>query len=1064
MVVLPYVTLPPTLTGSESGGELRVVYEVSYNRFIKQCSEWKQCRPKCSDPRFCVEADCCKSEERVGGVTCTKYTVYKYVGSAVVEVDLSSGGVSVEVESGGKSWGKSFGSLAEASEFLEGDEALNMSMASFFHIPVVNEGLEGGSLVPGAAVGLRVLGEDVYEGRRVWVIGLKPYGGYKVRRVKSVYDGRELRIYILSRLNPGDYDEIYHFNVSKLRILVDKETGLLLYMEVSADYYSKAWGDQPFPPKWEDIIEDCGNVESEGWVRYRLVAHVSGRRKLGKLCFLLERDLDYSSGSYVTEKLAGLKLLVRKDGAEKTIMLDRDGCVNVTELYFVDKNGNVVVGDYTIVVEKKVGLRNLVKWSWYYKTSHLFPPARIAYRVEEDDNGVRILVLKTVNARVINGLGENVFESSPLDVTGGGRVVLRSVEAWDKMVRYTVYRLLKEAGVPEAKAARLRDLPVYYGQKVDHFTTLWWNQIRLYHDAATTYTFTSANPQLLSEILEGIFHEFGHAVREYVWKDPSLVFRYKMLGGAHASPSKPSKSDWVAFDEGHSDFFAYLAYNYLLGRMYELLDVPTGPIDDYSGREYKGGRYLGDLVEGRIAGLLLRVLYDGNEAKAYSLFLEVSSMSEQITGYKNPYFKTCARPPRTIDEWLTLAYLSLPSRRDLILREAEAYNMFFKNRFPEAKPGGVSGKLIVLYHLDSIMLGLSSWYSPSQDWKDYLGVWEYTLWRIEEGSYFESSDDSYNLLFLDGNVFYVPPNTRLDFRRDYVEVMKGKVMYKSAGSNKWVKVKAKGYSIIRISSVCIVSVGKSVVNFTMIEGRATIRTPRGTTIVLRAGKKLIGSLSGYKIIKAEVSAETPAYEVEFMHLSVDRGEVEYGEKVGVTVEGVPPGQRLVVQAFNANTTEVLTLYNSTADRERVKLEARLSAGENIIYAYTVEEDTPLAESNPEYVLVKPSIVQLQLEVDAETVPVGSKVKVRCRSSREISGVVLYVTSPSGNVSKIEVSGAGDFFEADILLDEEGRWTITAELADPNVRVEKVEQVIVEAKSGAQPGVLDSILPVVVFIV
>ncbi|RLE59882.1 MAG: hypothetical protein DRJ35_04715 [Thermoprotei archaeon] len=1058
MALLVLSQLPLTVVAvPESGRELRVVYEVSYNTYTKRCREWKQCRPDCSDPRFCVKADCCRSEERTGGVMCSDYNVYKYVGSAVVEVVLSKGGVSVRVESDGRTWSREFGSLGDAREFLEGDEALNLTKASFFRFPVVVEDL-GGGFVPDVKVGLRVLGEDIYEGRRVWVVGLEPYDEYKYRFFKSVYDGREIKVYVLSTLTKGDYDEIYHIRVDRLKILVDKETGLLLYMDVNASYYSRAWGSQPFPPNWEDIIEDCGQLEKEASIMYRLVAHISGRKSPGRLCFILERDLDYSTGKYVVEKLAGFEFIVRKNGLEKTVTLDKDGCVNVTELYFVDKNGNIVAGDYTAVVEKKVGLGSLVKWSWYYKTSHLFPPARIAYRVEEEDGGVRLSVLKTINARVSNEFGENIFETAPLDVTGGGKVVLRSVEAWDKMVHYAVYRFLRDAGVSEEQAAKLRDLPIYYGQQVDHFTTLVWNHIKLYHDASLTYYFSSSDPGMLSEMLEGIFHEFGHAAREYLWKDPSIVFRYKMLGGAHASPSKPSKSGWVAFDEGHSNFFAYLAYNYLLDKMYDLLDVPTGEIDDYSGPVYRDKSYLGDLVEGRVAGLLLRILYDGDEAKAYSVFLEVTSMSDQITGFKNPYFGTRARPPRKIDEWLVLAYLYLPTKRDVILREAEAYNMFFQHRLPEAEPGGVSGKIIVLYHLDSLFLGLSTWYSPSHGWKNYLAVWEYTLWRVEDGSYFESDSNSYNLLFLDGNVFYVPPDAKLVFHRDYVEVVKGEVMYQSAGSGKWVKVGAKGYSIIRISSVCVVSVAGDRVNFTMVEGEATIKTPRGT-VVLKAGRKLVGGPEGYDVVDVDVGSESLAYEMKAMYLSVDQKKTKYGEKVILVVEGVPPGQRLVVQAFNTNTTETLTLYNGTTEGGRVELDARLGAGENLVYAYTVEGNVTLAESNPEHVYVKPASVRLELEVDSETVPVGGKVRVKCRSSREIGGVVFHVASPSGNVTRVEVGGTGEVFEAEILLDEEGNWTITVEPADPNVRAEP-RSVVVEAKGGVQPGGFDPTLLVV----
>lgn len=265
----------------------------------------------------------------------------------------------------------------------------------------------------------------------------------------------------------------------------------------------------------------------------------------------------------------------------------------------LDKNGKIIPGKYTIDVDSKVSLPKLIKWNRYYKTSYLFPIVRISYTVGVDKEGFTIKICKAYNARIVNRLGEDIFKNSPLDVTSGGEVRLRTVEAWDKMMRYAVYLFLISAGVSQQTASSIRDIPVYYGQKVDHFKTLWWNQIELYHNASSTYTFSSDKPDRISEILEGIFHEYGHVVREYLWKGPSIVFKHRILGGSYPSPSKPSKTSWVAFDEGHSDFFAYLVYNYMLDNLYDLLDIPIGKIDDYSGAEYKGSKYLGDVVEGR---------------------------------------------------------------------------------------------------------------------------------------------------------------------------------------------------------------------------------------------------------------------------------------------------------------------------------------------------------------------------------------------------------------------------------------------------------------------------------
>lgn len=90
-------------------------------------------------------------------------------------------------------------------------------------------------------------------------------------------------------------------------------------------------------------------------------------------------------------------------------------------------------------------------------------------------------------------------------------------------------------------------------------------------------------------------------------------------------------------------------------------------------------------------------------------------------------------------------------------------------------------------------------------------------------------------------------------------------MYQSSKTGKWVKVKAKGYSIIRIKSLCVIKVKVTLSSFTMIDGEITLYTPRGV-VKLRTGKSLTGSVKSYKISNVDAKKEVLKYKIEKMIL------------------------------------------------------------------------------------------------------------------------------------------------------------------------------------------------------
>ena len=114
----------------------------------------------------------------------------------------------------------------------------------------------------------------------------------------------------------------------------------------------------------------------------------------------------------------------------------------------------------------------------------------------------------------------------------------------------------------------------------------------------TFYTFSSDGS--LRGDIEGLFHEYGHAVRENLWIDPSRYFRWRKLGGAHESVSAPCSSEYVAFDEGHSDMFASMLLQYARSKMQKLYDIPLPKPEMYTSQEFKGidsKKFLSKVVE-----------------------------------------------------------------------------------------------------------------------------------------------------------------------------------------------------------------------------------------------------------------------------------------------------------------------------------------------------------------------------------------------------------------------------------------------------------------------------------
>ncbi|RLE91262.1 MAG: hypothetical protein DRJ46_02620, partial [Thermoprotei archaeon] len=839
------------------------------------------------------------------------------------------------------------------------------------------DSLKMGKLSPGATIEkgtfpLVVVDSGEVNGRQAWVLELRHTQQYEralEEDLKSIlsYDGKTLIIdYVWSSVN--GYHERYVAHVNTLKIYVDKETGIILRININLAFESRGTF---FPRKSGEEVWSCGSMEEKGEVSYSLNVQIIPGHALGLLCVVLEENLDYTNGQWNLKKMSNFEFTIaKKDGKSKTVKLDQSGCINVTELYYTS-GGKPEEGEYVIKMEERVSAVRRIKWKWYYGDYELFPPARLIYTVEADGDRVKITATLAMNMWLTAESGANLFQG-PVDITRGATITLRSVEAWDQLMRYTVYTMLSAAGVPAGKAEQLRNLPVYYGTKVDHFDTLYWNHICLYHPASISYTFSTRNPGNLAEIIEGVFHEYGHAVREYLWKDPSIAFRWFKLGGAHASKTAPTSLP-VAFDEGHSHYFAYLAYKYLVEEHAQLINLPLPPLESYNQPKYTGKmkNHFGDEVEGRVAGFLLEVLGD-NPAQSYRKFLQVVNSISHYTGFDTYVKSGGPRPPRTLNEWTIAAFTMRPELRDKIPAASAKYYTIFHLYLENVEKGGFSGKGAVIRHVS----GGAKWWDPAINYNCSIFNTVLQYYTILPGS--ELTSTGYGLIFIDDIVIYYGPGSKLHFEKNYVELIRGKVMIWWHSANKWFQLKAGKCTIKNLRSTAVVEAGEKV-KITMITGAATIVTPKGV-VTLTAGKQLEAAGSNFQILTVDAEAEALRYEAPSTSIKASATEVEYGQKIALTVE-TPPGNLLIVD-YNLNTTTWRIIYNATTEGI-AKVEATLDLGLHLVFAYTYTLGNIESEAGPVEITVKPAQVDLSLEADKTSAQPGETITLTCTATAPI---------------------------------------------------------------------------------
>ena len=860
---------------------------------------------------------------------------------------------------------------------------------------------------------LKVVGKTTYNGRPVWKLALTSYKLEKKYPASSpnsqwvciwTCSNSKATFIVKEHHTFGGKTHIFYYGYveekfDEFTLLVDIETGLLLYAKIvsSGKYYSG--------PGYKSLSEL--HLDSS-WEYRPLEIKVTLKTPdfYGDIRFTLDKDLDYSKGSFITVPLSSkeIKIIHLDSKKEKVIKLNKDGIVNASELLIKSGKG-FLEGKYKITIEEKS--TSYVKYYWYYKTWDYFPPATIWYTVSKEKSSsgkyfYRIKVLRTYNARVYT-YSSSIFEKSPLDITEGATIKLRTIDAWDKLIRYTIYKFLLDAGVDSRVATTIRNIPLYYGTGQCHYTTVYWQQIKLEHDASTTYSFWS-DKGLVGD-LEGIFHEYGHAVRENVWPDPSLYFRWRKLGGKHGSTYAPCSSEFVAFDEGHSWFFASLVLKYIKSKMASLYDIPLPKVEMYSGNIYKGSKYRGELVEGRIAGYLLNLL-SSDPTKAYSQFLAVVDASKVLPNHV----------VRTIIEWNTLAYKHYPDLRGKIVELCNQYNI--KHFFSSSKTkGSVSGKYIVIIVRSKGEYIRDGKKTPLEQSQIYGAV-------IHEGD--KLTLNHWSMVCFEKVKLFSIHQSQIEFSRNEIKVVKGRILVQTTGHPSWLIIRAgSSYRICDFKSKVLVEVDGGKVTISIYEGSVRVKTPN-KEIVLSKGQQLLAQGSKYNIKNFKVSeanlAQTPS-----VKLTVSPSKTVFGEKVGVKVSTNVLDYRLVVLAYNKELEEGFILLNSTTYSKTTSISTdKLPAGNYTVVAVVEIPDTITGyESNTVALTISRSKPSVTITLEKTSVKKGEELVVSGNITRYYGELFINMTSPTGRILSKKIEVTGKSFTTTVKLDETGKWTIVA---------------------------------------
>ncbi len=415
---------------------------------------------------------------------------------------------------------------------------------------------------------------------------------------------------------------------------------------------------------------------------------------------------------------------------------------NPMGLYDLLQNPNtddIEPGEYIVTVEIKGG------GSEYSGSGDLTSPLLYRVTVVKTENSIEIKLTETWNTWVYTDeYGWSVIPRNTIekDITFGVESRIRSYETWEKLYREVLREFLSSI-LPPQDVEEIVNTEIKYEPgahphyDIDSDTIVLPSVDDIYF--MSLYIPRSGTVKLPKwvkgkmmdvrpdEALETFFHEFGHKLK-ITFIQPSGFYdkalEYIATGGSHviyepfpALLGLRSLSSIGAFDEGHSEFFATLLVEYMRSIPYYNTTTPVfyrSRFYDSFDEQYvfnapfTGTKYEGYLVEGRIAGALLHLLYpvpepgvgynyasNGTAAiRAYSIFM---------SGVQ--YCKTLMkRPPMTGREAIYCILARYPELYDkaLELAKPSMYNLVLSLNSYTGSRGNVWGRILLVYQYTGV--------------------------------------------------------------------------------------------------------------------------------------------------------------------------------------------------------------------------------------------------------------------------------------------------------------------------------------------------------------------------
>ena len=596
-------------------------------------------------------------------------------------------------------------------------------------------------------------------------------------------------------------------------------------LSITLEYYFDITDGKPLITTWNDYVVNCGLKKY--YLEYNMtVEHLATGKK--------EVITGFKDGKISMDKVFNVSLVNSTGDGRFRITLD----VLTDDTEYIDR-----VKDDSFLPNKAV----------------------IEYNVEISSRGNtrKVMITKARHCWIKVGNKWEILWSKKgykqKDGTDGFEIRLRSVLAWEKRIKYYIYKFLQESNfysnVKDSykfDLAMIDSIPIYYerGGTPGYDPSL--NIINMSNPAGSIYTYDS-------DEFDSIFHEYGHAIKEhaYHFADENVD---DYLGGAHGGTCSETNI-YFAFEEAHSEFFASLMVDYVKEKEF-IEEQFLAPTDYYDAPCHFGKE--GDKIEGAVAGLLLNGLYlnyvkkkyDDPQTKTYEIFAKACELC-------NKYLK---HYPYSIHDVIPFIVAIEPECRDDLGEVDLLWNRGYGCGVWEHGNLYID-KIEGLYGYPLLIAVESSWFTSVE-----VNV-NNTPYTVEEPDYgaTDVSDGMACCIFIEKNTRIEADFSQGDGVYMILFNLNGDPMEEILAMYKWI-----GKAIIEIEKDGI----------KVVQGSVIVKSNAGTTY--KAGDKI--KITPHSEFVLSVENETALVYVMNGSVGVDNGmsyeEVEKNKKAVVTEESI----------------------------------------------------------------------------------------------------------------------------------------------------------------------------------